>query len=270
MHPIFFQFDVPGFLQGFLPNTITLYSYGFFIACGAIIGAVYAGHQSKKQFDTKMETIQMLFILIIFAAVVGGKFFIIFENPKLYLSEPSRLFKSFNNGFVFYGSLLFAIPTILIFFKKNKLPALAMFDILAVTVCVLHAFGRLGCFMAGCCYGKPHDGHFSVTFTDPVSAAEPLNTPLYPTQLYESSMLLSIMVILLFIKRRKQFDGQLFMIYLMLYAIGRSVLEVFRGDLERGFLIDNLLSNSQFISILMFSGALFFYIKLAKKAKQVS
>ncbi len=270
MHPIFFQFEVPGFLQGFLPNTITLYSYGVFIACGAILGVVYAGYQSKKQFNTKIETIQMLFILIVVAAVVGGKFFIIFEDPKLYLSDPSLLFKSFSNGFVFYGSLLFTIPTILIFFRKNKLPVLPMFDILAVTVCILHVFGRLGCFMAGCCHGKPHDGLFSVTFTDPICAAEPLNTPLYPTQLFESLMLLSILGVILIVKRRKQFDGQLFMIYLMLYAIGRSVLEVFRGDLKRGFLIDNVLSNSQFISILVFSGALFFYIKLAKKAKLAS
>ena len=210
----------------------------------------------------------MLIIYIIIAAVVGGKLFMIFEDPKLSLSEPSRLIKSFNTGFVFYGSLLFAIPTMLIFFRVHKLPALAMFDIMAVTSCILHAFGRMGCFMAGCCYGTPHDGLFSVTFSDPACAANPLNTPLHPTQLYSSTMILAILVIILFVNRRKQFDGQLFMLYLMLYAIGRSVLEIFRGDLKRGFLIDNVLSNSQFISILVFLVALYFYMKLAKKAKK--
>ena len=267
MHPIFFQFEVPEFLQGFLPDTITIYFYGFFIAFGAIAGFIYTAYQAKKQFNVKIETVQMLIILIIISAVVGGKFFMVFEDPKLYLSEPSQLFKNFNTGFVFYGSLLFAIPTILIFFRVHKLPTLAMLDIMAGTACVVHAFGRIGCFMAGCCYGIPHDGLLSVTFTDPTCVAEPLNTPLHPTQLYSSSMIFSILVIILFVSRRKQFDGQLFMLYLMLYAIGRSILEVFRGDLERGFLIDDILSNSQFISIIVFLVALYFYIRLSKNSK---
>ena len=268
MHPIFFQFEVPEFLQGFLPDTITIYLYGFFIACGAIAGFIYTAYQAKKQFNVKIETVQMLIILIIISAVIGGKFFMVFEDPKLYLSEPSQLFKNFNTGFVFYGSLLFAIPTILIFFRVHKLPTLAMLDIMAGTACVVHAFGRIGCFMAGCCYGIPHDGLLSVTFTDPNCVAEPLNTPLHPTQLYSSSMIFSILVIIFFVSRRKQFDGQLFMLYLMLYAIGRSILEVFRGDLERGFLIDNILSISQFISIIVFLIALYFYIRLSKNSKQ--
>ena len=99
-------------LTGFLPDTITIYTYGFLIACGAMAGFVYTAYQAKKQFNTSVETIQTLIILIILAAIVGGKLFIIFENPKLYLSDPSRIFKNFSNGFVFYGSLLFAIPRI--------------------------------------------------------------------------------------------------------------------------------------------------------------
>lgn len=268
MHPIFFEFNVPEFLQGFLPDTITIYSYGFFIACGAIAGFIYTAYQAKKQFDLKMETVQILIILIIIASVVGGKFFMIFEDPKGYLNDPSRLLKNFGTGFVFYGSLLFAIPTILLFFRRNKLPTLAMLDIMAGAACLVHAFGRIGCFMAGCCFGTPHDGLFSVTFTDPNCVAEPLNTPLHPTQLYSSTAIFTILVIILFVSRRKQFDGQLFMMYLMLYAIARSILELFRGDLARGFLIENLLSNSQFISLIIFSTALFFYIRLARKAKE--
>jgi len=270
MHPIFFEFNTPDFLHSFLPGTITIYSYGFFIACGAIAGFAYTVYQAKKQFDVKIETVQMFIVLIIIASVIGGKFFMIFEDPKLYLSEPSRLIQGFNTGFVFYGSLLFAIPTMLIFFRIHKLPVLPMLDIMAATTCIVHAFGRIGCFMAGCCYGTEHDGLFSVTFTDPKCVAEPLNTPLYPTQLYSSIAIFSILATIIFVGRRKQFDGQLFMLYLMLYAIARSVLEIFRGDLERGFLIDNVLSNSQFISILVFLGGLIAYSRLYKKSKLVS
>jgi len=268
MHPVLFEFHTPGFLTGFLPDTITIYTYGFLIACGAMAGFVYTAYQAKKQFNTSIETIQTLIILIILAAIIGGKLFIIFENPKLYLSDPSRIFKNFSNGFVFYGSLLFAIPTMLIFFKKYKLPVLPMLDIMAATTCIVHAFGRMGCFMAGCCYGTAHSGIFSVTFTDPKCSAEPLNTPLHPTQLYSSIMILAILAVILFVSQRKKFDGQLFMLYLMLYAIGRSIIEVFRGDLDRGFIIDGILSNSQFISILIFLGALTTYVLLLKKSKQ--
>lgn len=269
MHPIFFQFEAPEFLRSFLPDTITIYFYGFFIACGAIAGFIYTAYQAKRQFNVKIETVQMLVILIIIAAIIGGKFFMIFEDPKLYLNEPSRIFKNFNTGFVFYGSLLFAIPTLLVFFKVHKLPTLAMLDIMAGTACIVHGFGRMGCFMAGCCYGTPHDGLLSVTFTDPKCVAEPLNTSLHPTQLYSSTVIFAILFVIIFVSRRKQFDGQLFMLYLMLYAIGRSIVEIFRGDLERGFLINNIISNSQFISILVFLTALFFYIRLAKKSRQV-
>lgn len=269
MHPVLFEFNTPDFLNGILPNTISIYTYGFLIACGALSGFAYTAIQAKKQYGLKIETIQTLIILIIAAAVIGGKFFIIFEDPKLYFSEPSRLFKNFGNGFVFYGSLIFAIPTMLMFFKYHKLPIWGMLDIMAGTTCIVHAFGRMGCFMAGCCYGTPHDGIFSVIFTHPLSNAQPLHAPLHPTQLYSSLMILGILAILMFIKRRKRFDGQLFMTYLMLYAIGRSIIEIFRGDLERGFLIENVLSNSQFYSLLIFTGALIIYIRLAKKSRMV-
>ena len=270
MHPILFEFDTPSFLHGFFPEIITVYTYGFFIACGAIAGYIYTLTQAKKQFGTKTETIQLLIILIIIASVIGGKVFIIFEDPKYYLSEPSRLLESFNKGFVFYGSLLFAIPTMLIFFRSNKLPVLPMLDIMAVTTCLVHGFGRIGCFMAGCCYGPPHEGTFSVTFTHPQCAAEPMNTPLHPTQLYSSTTIFFIMAILTYTSRRRQFDGQLFMLYLILYALARSILEIFRGDLERGFLIQNVLSNSQFISILVFFGGLIAYLLLYNRAKQAT
>jgi phosphatidylglycerol:prolipoprotein diacylglycerol transferase len=143
---------------------------------------------------------------------------------------------------------------------------LPMLDIMAVTSCIVHAFGRMGCFTAGCCYGTPYNGLFAVTFTNAKCSAEPLHTPLHPTQLYSVAMILVILAIILFVNRRKHFAGQLFMLYLMLYAIGRAIIEIFRGDLERGFIIDGILSNSQFISILIFLSALLIYIHLWKKS----
>jgi phosphatidylglycerol:prolipoprotein diacylglycerol transferase len=151
------------------------------------------------------------------------------------------------------------------FFKKNNLPAWGMLDIMGPVACIAHGFGRIGCFLAGCCYGKPTDSIFGVTYIDAACQAEPLNTPLHPTQLYEATFIFSIFILLTILKKKKQFDGQLFLIYIILYAIGRGVLELYRADLERGFVIKDIITNSQFISLLMISGALYFYVKLRRK-----
>jgi len=267
MHPVLFEFDTPDFLRGFLPDTIGIYTYGFLIACGALLGYLYTRYQAKRQFNASSETVQTLVIIIIVAAIVGGKLFIFFEDPGRYLHDPLAIFQNFNTGFVFYGSLLLAIPAMLLYAKASKIPLLPMLDVIAITACIVHGFGRLGCFMAGCCYGLPHEGWTSVTFTNPRSSADPLNTPLHPTQLYDAFSIFTIMAILLFLSKRKQFQGQIFLVYIMLYAIGRSVIEIFRGDVERGFIIENVLSNSQFISGLLFATTLYFYLKLRKSAK---
>jgi phosphatidylglycerol:prolipoprotein diacylglycerol transferase len=253
MHPVLFHF-----------GSFTLYTYGFFIALGAVLGGIYMWQQGKKRYGMTVDQANTLFLLLIFAGVVGGKLFLIFEDTSLYLSHPSELLSK--NGFVFYGSLITAIPVMLWYFKKNNLPVAGMLDVMAAVTCIVHGFGRIGCFNAGCCYGTPTQSFLGVVFTDPTCQAQPLNVPLHPTQLYEASAIFLILIILLIIDRKKKFDGQVFLMYLILYAITRSVIELFRGDLERGFVIDNVLSYSQFISILMASAAIYFYVKLKRRA----
>lgn len=254
MHPVLFKL-----------GSITIYTYGFCIAMGALLGFLYMYRQGKKQYGITFDQSNNLFILLVVAGVVGGKLFMIFEDPSLYLSQPKKLFSG--SGFVFYGSLLTTIPVMLWYFKKIKVPVLGMLDVMAAVTCIVHGFGRIGCFMAGCCYGLPTDGFLSVVFTNPVCQAEPLNTPLYPTQLFEATFIFSLLILLFVLKKKKQFDGQLFLIYLMVYAAGRAILELFRGDVERGFLINKVLSNSQFISILVISVALYFYLRLNRNKK---
>jgi phosphatidylglycerol---prolipoprotein diacylglyceryl transferase len=252
MHPVLFDI-----------GSVTIYSYGFLIAIGALLGFVYLYFQGKKQFNITFDQSNTLFILLVIAGVLGGKFFMIFEDPSYYFSKPGKLLSG--SGFVFYGSLILAIPTMLWFFKKSNLPTWAMLDIMGPVTCIVHGFGRIGCFLAGCCYGKPTDSIFGVTYIDAACQAEPLNAPLHPTQLYEATFIFSIFILLTILKKKKQFNGQLFLIYIMLYAVGRGVLELYRADLERGFVIKDIISNSQFISLLMISGALYFYVKLRKR-----
>lgn len=253
MHPILFN-----------AGSFTIYTYGFCIAVGALLGFGYMYWQGKKQFGLTFDQSNNLFIMLVVGGVVGGKLFLIFEEPSLYLSHPEKLLSG--SGFVFYGSLLLTIPIMLWYFRKIKVPVLGMLDVMAVVTCIVHGLGRIGCFMAGCCYGKPTDSFFGVTFTNAVCQAEPLNTSLHPTQLYEATLIFILMTGLIILKSKKKFNGQLFLIYLITYAFGRGILELFRGDIQRGFIIENVLSNSQFISLIVISVAIFFYIRLKRKS----
>lgn len=140
-----------------------------------------------------------------------------------------------------------------------------MLDIMAITTCLVHMFGRVGCFLAGCCHGIPTESIFGVTYIDPACSADPLNTPLHPTQLYEAGFIGLVMVYLLFLRDRKKFNGQLFLTYLFLYGIGRFLLEYLRGDLARGFVIEDILSHSQFIALLILAVVVYVYVRWSKQ-----
>lgn len=252
MHPVLFDL-----------GRFHVYSYGFLIALGVIAGVWYMVIQGKKDVGLTFDQANTLFLLIFAAAFVGGKAFLLLEEPSRYFSNPTKLLTG--SGFVFYGSFLFAVPVMLWFFKKNKLNPYKMLDVMAITTCLVHMFGRVGCFLAGCCYGAPTQNFFGVTFTDPACAANPKNVPLHPTQLYEAFYIFLVMVLLLIIRKRRKFYGQLFLLYLLLYAVGRSVLEIFRGDTVRGFIIKDYVSHAQLVAFLIVITVLFVYSRWSKR-----
>lgn len=262
MHPILFQLPIPEFLRNwfsFLPEHLTFYSYGVCIALGALIAYYYALAQAKKM-EIDKNKIADLFLYIIVAAFIGGKVFFYFEDP----SDFSKLLPT-GSGFVFYGSLLFAIPTLIWFLRKNKIPIYPFLDVIAICGAFAQGFGKMGCLMSGCCHGLVCKTGWGITFTNPESSADPLNVPLYPTQIYDIVLLFSILAFLFWLRNRKQFHGQMFLLYVIFYAIGRSITEIFRGDEARGFIIENILSHSQFISIFIIATALYFYFSWRKK-----
>jgi phosphatidylglycerol:prolipoprotein diacylglycerol transferase len=225
--------------------------------------------QGKRELGLTLDQANTLFLIIFVAAFVGGKLFLLFENASYYLENPSKLISG--SGFVFYGSFLFAVPSMLIYFRRNKIATYQMLDIMAITTCLVHMFGRLGCFMAGCCYGLPTGNLLGVTFTNAQCAAKPLGTPLHPTQLYEAGYILIVMTTLLIVKKYYQsFRGQLFLLYLILYAVGRFVIEIYRGDLVRGFLVDRYISTSQAIALMIMGIVAYFYVKLSKRNRMDS
>lgn len=258
MYPVLFSF-----------GSFSIHTYGALIASGAFLGYLYLAKTAKKQLGVGTDTIQSLAIIIILSAFIGGKLLFYLEKPSVYFNNPSEMVEDFRNGFVFYGSLIFAIPTAIWFFRKKKLPVMPMMDIIAFTALIIHSFGRMGCFFAGCCYGKETDGPIFITFTDEAGVA-PTDTHLHPTQLYSVFTLLIIFTILKMFKRYQRFEGQLFFLYVMMYAVGRGILEIFRGDIRRGFIIGDWLSHSQLISLIMIAIIGFFYIRENKKSKELS
>lgn len=257
MHPVLFEI-----------GSFKIHTYGFMIMVGAVLGFFYMSYSVKKEMGIDREKIQNLAILIILAAFIGGKFFFYLEDPAFYFGSTSNMMKNFRTGFVFYGSLLFAIPTVVWYFRREKWPVWPLMDRIAITACIIHSMGRLGCFFAGCCHGIPTDVPWGVTFTDHISQAEPLHTPLHPTQLYSSFMIMTILLFLVMLKRHQKFDGQLFFSYIILYAVGRGIIEIFRGDEERGYIIDGLISHSQFISILVILVTGLVYLRFRRKKSE--
>mgnify|MGYP003975143521 FL=1 len=170
--------------------------------------------------------------------------------PASYLEDPLEIFRLWNGGLVFYGGFFFALFTAVFFIKKNNMPFWRTADILAPSFPLAQFLGRIGCFFAGCCYGRVCDLPWAITFNHPDSLANPLGVPLHPTQLYSSLNNLFIFVILFLLSRRKKFDGQVFWTYNLIYGITRSIIEIYRDDF-RGEEIFGIFSMSQAIGLSM-------------------
>jgi phosphatidylglycerol:prolipoprotein diacylglycerol transferase len=204
-------------------------------------------------------------IYIIISALLGAKLMLIAVEFDYFKSQPRELLSLVRAGGVFYGGLIAALLVGLWLVGRYKLPAWKTADMIAPGIAVGHVIGRLGCFMAGCCYGRPSDVPWAVTFTDPIASANvgtPLNVPLHPTQLYDAGAELVILVFLLATERRgRPFAGRTFWLYMLLYAISRYIVEIYRND-ERGVFFH--MPTSQFISILIVPVSLFMLWRLSR------
>ena len=235
-------------------------SYGLFVVIGGYAAFFYMSFYAKKELNIKKDKIAYLAFLIILFSFIGAKVFFYLEDPEFYFGTPSNMISSLGSGFVFFGCAIFGIPAMYWFFWKNKWPIWQMLDLMAFMGIIAQTFGRMGCFMAGCCYGIPTESWVGVVFTHPNSLAKPLHTALHPTQLYEVVLLASIGLFLFWYKDRKKFQGQLILIYLIIYSIGRIFIEVYRGDLARGYIIDEVLTHSQLISIFIITTFSIIYV----------
>jgi phosphatidylglycerol:prolipoprotein diacylglycerol transferase len=208
----------------------------------------------------------LTFYLIV-AAIVGSRLLYMIVEYERFLAHPLDAFKIWEGGLVFYGGLLACIAVSWWYTHLVGWKLRGTADLFMPGVALGHSIGRLGCLMAGCCYGKPVSGDpwWAITFPHQQTTLAPGGIPLIPTQPIESLVEISIFLILIIVRRHKKFEGQVFLTYLIIYAIVRSVLEIFRGDTVRGFVIPDILSTSQLISLLVVLASIVYYRHLKSK-----
>jgi phosphatidylglycerol:prolipoprotein diacylglycerol transferase len=233
---------------------LNIHTYGVLIATAFLIALWLAVSQAGKRGIAYDKIVDQAFYTLV-AGLAGSRLFFIATNWPYYAAHPLDIVKIWEGGLVFYGGVLLALPTAVWLAKKEELPLWEAADVWAPSIALGHAIGRLGCFCAGCCYGKPADGlPWAVIFRNPDSLAV-TGVPLHPSQLYESAGEVLNFLVLITLRRRQAFNGQLFWVYILNYSIIRSVVEIFRGDEVRGFIAGGV-SISQGISMVMFVSSL--------------
>lgn len=230
----------------FTIGPVTVYGYGLMIAIGALSAYITSEYRAKKR-GMQYELIFNLFIWALVGGMLGAKLLYYITQIKEILADPSLLL-DVSHGFVVYGGILGGILSGYLFIKKHKLNFLQYFDLVMPSIALAQGFGRLGCLLAGCCYGNETTSAFHIIFHQ--SDFAPNNVPLIPTQPISSALDFLNFFALLLIARKAKAQGQVAGFYLVFYSAGRFILEFFRGDLERGTI--GVLSTSQFIAIFLF------------------
>lgn len=229
------------------------------VALAALVGMSFLRRTVRRLGDPAIteERIDRLSFYIILAVMLGGRLMhvlvetVIRGNPY-YVSRPWRILAVWEGGLVMYGGLIAVFCTILVFARRHQINVLRLLDVCTPALFLGQTIGRWGCFLVGDDYGKPTDSWIGVVFTHPETLVpEHLRgVPLHPTQLYMSAKALIIFLVTLWVSRHKRFDGQVAGTALMLYAVLRSIVELFRGDVDRGSV--GPLSTAQLTSIFIF------------------
>jgi phosphatidylglycerol---prolipoprotein diacylglyceryl transferase len=231
---------------------IPVYSYGALLAASYLLGLQLAMRRARARGIPPARVLD-LGIYIIISALIGAKLLLVITEPSQFRGSWEDALTLARSGGVFYGGLIAAVLVAFWYIARHRLPFWTTCDVFAPAIALGHVTGRLGCLAAGCCYGRPTDVPWAIVFTNPMAALNvgtPLGIPLHPTQIYEAGAELAILGILLSTERRgSYFAGRTFWLYMLLYAISRFVIEIYRGD-PRGMVFD-IFSTSQFISVVL-------------------
>jgi phosphatidylglycerol:prolipoprotein diacylglycerol transferase len=265
---------------------LPLHGYGLMIAAG-FVAAIELARREARRRGQDAERISDLAFWVLVAALVGSRLYFVAVNWHDYMGVHAwttlgrlrvpRLLVLWEGGLVFYGGFIAAALTAFWYLRRHRLPFLAYADTLIPSVAMGHVFGRLGCFAAGCCWGRvshaalpwlvrfPPESLAYQAFAARPNASELLSAdglatlPVHPTQLYEAFGELALfLALVLWVRPRKRFDGQVLASWLVVYAVLRTVVETFRGDVERGVVAG--LGVGQWTSVLVLAAGVLVWV----------
>jgi phosphatidylglycerol---prolipoprotein diacylglyceryl transferase len=263
MHPILVElgtYDLPGLgaTHLFLPT------YGVLFAAGAL-AAWYWFVARAGRLGLPRDPVFNLAFYALLAGLVGAKLTLILIDLPYYLAHPSEILGTIRSAGVLMGGVLTGAAAFVVYARHQKLPIMALGDAIAAPLALAQGVGRLGCFMAGCCYGVASGSWCAIRVTSAAAHEQtgvPLDTPLVPVQLIESVFDFALAAALtLAWRRRPRPEGTVFWIYLVLYGTGRAIIEQWRGDAVRGLWFGGAISTSQILSIVAVLAGAFFLLR---------
>lgn len=239
----------------------TIHWYGVLLAAG-FLAAFWTAARRGRTLGVPPDTIYDLVPWLVIGAVIGarGVYVASYWQDEFAGKPLTEIFAVQRGGLVFYGGLIGASLGTIVFARRRKIPLWQLADIAAPSVALGQVFGRVGCFMHGCCYGRACDLPWAVHFPPGHSTH---GTGVHPTQLYESALNLALYLSLTWLFRRRRFDGQVFAAYLLGYAALRTMVESFRGDYPAAHLATGL-TPGQLVSAGIFAAGLLLWWKLPR------
>jgi phosphatidylglycerol:prolipoprotein diacylglycerol transferase len=271
------------------PLPIPIHTYGILVAGGFLVAMTLAARAAERSGLDKDKVLDLSFGILV-AAMIGSRILFIIVNWDEYAHDLAGIFAFWKGGLVFYGGFIGAVLFSLWYMRRHEMSFFPYADAMGPTVAIGQALGRLGCFAAGCCWGGACDAHYALAARFPpdslayqsqaasrlIPPGAPTTIPIHPTQLYEALGCALIFLFLTWYRSRKKFHGELLALYLMLYAPLRALVEVFRGDEERGRVFNFLggwarhawwnLSTSELISLGIFAAGVAIYVVQGRRA----
>ena len=244
----------------FTIGSLSVHGYGLMIGVGIAAALFVIWHRGDRMgFDSSRVNAVLLLVLV--SGFAGAKLLYILAHWKTFAADPLGTLGS--EGFVVYGGMICSIGAAYLYCRRHDLPFLRWADCFMPGAVLAQGFGRIGCFLAGCCYGKATDSIFGVVF--PAVSSAPSGIPLWPTQLFSALGDFLLAALLLLLDRKKHAQGLLAGVYLLLYSVGRFLIEFLRDD-PRGAV--GVLSTSQFIALFTFAASIvFLWLVVGKERK---
>ncbi len=241
-------------------------TYGLMLALAFTAGYFEALRRAKKLHDKQMKHVENLFLLVLVASVLGSRLFhVLFEEFDYYAEHPAKIFAVWEGGYTFYGAALMGLLFMFLYARRHRLDYAYYGDIAGPSTMLGLAIGRMGCFFAGCCWGRPTKAPWGVVFNDPDSFCTVKGIPIHPTQIYEAAGALLRYFYLLWLFRRRQYVGQILVHTMIGYGILRFIIEFFRGDDYRGYIFNGMISYSQLVSLFLVPFAIAAMVVYGKK-----